>query len=106
MKDHMPEKQRQALDCLAWRLMNSAISSRQEPESYAPIRLLDGAVGIFEVLGEENAEYRVLVQQISKARVFAVDDTDRMVHLLDQLILERIRSRRERQVCEPCEEKN
>ena len=64
----MTVEQRTALDNLVWRLMNNVVSYRQEPESYVPIRLLDGVVGILEVLTSEDKGYERLMQQVNEAK--------------------------------------
>ncbi|MBU5627884.1 hypothetical protein KQI82_13310 [Oscillibacter sp. MSJ-2] len=77
--------------------MNNAASFQQEPEGYVPIRLLDGVIGILEILALEDKEYELLMQRIYEAKAFAVDDTEKMIDLLNQLILENVRSRRARE---------
>lgn len=93
----LSSEQRAYFEDIVWRLMNNAASFRQEPEGYVPIRLLDGVIGILEILALEEKEYELLLQRIHEAKAFAVDDTEKMIDLLNHLILENARSRRARE---------
>lgn len=99
----MSGEQKSALVNLAWRLMNNAVGYRQEPEGYVPIRLLDGVLGILEVLALEDNGYERLMQQVNEAKAFAIDDTEKMVELLNRMILENVLSRRAEKIMENAE---
>lgn len=89
----MLQEQKDALEKVFWRLLNNAVNFQNEPENYVPIRLLDGVIGILEILAEEDVSYKELLSQVALAKEFAVDDTDEMVRLLSDLIMKKVRSR-------------
>lgn len=94
----MSDEQIVFIERLAWRLLNNAVTFKKEPISYAPIRLLDGVIGLFEILLEENEKYVSFLDRVIEAKQFAVDDIDKMVNMLNQLILDSFNPNAENEV--------